>query len=205
MYKVFFKRFLDFFCAIVLLVLISPIFLSVSVILAIANSGSPFFLQERPGKGGRIFKVIKFKTMNDKKDADGILLPDRQRLTPAGTVIRKTSLDELPQLINVIKNDMSFIGPRPLLKNYLPFYTPLELTRHDVVPGITGWAQVNGRNNLDWDTRLAYDVCYVNNISFALDAKIVVMTIKNIFASKDVNIVPGEKMLNLDHERKVRS
>jgi lipopolysaccharide/colanic/teichoic acid biosynthesis glycosyltransferase len=139
--------------------------------------------------------------MNDKKDLNGKLLPDRQRLTKAGTFIRKTSLDELPQLINVLKGDMSLIGPRPLLVDYLPYYTKEEQARHSVRPGITGLAQVNGRNNLSWDKRLGYDVYYAHNLSFMLDFKIILLTIKNVFLSKDINIVPGETMKNLDQER----
>ncbi|HLR37626.1 MAG TPA: sugar transferase, partial [Chitinophagaceae bacterium] len=165
MYKSFFKRLIDFIAAFFGLLLLSPVFLVVMAALFFANQGKPFFFQARPGKNERIFKIIKFKSMNDKKDKDGNLLPDAQRLTQVGSFVRRTSLDEIPQLINVLKGDMSLIGPRPLLVQYLPYYTEREKLRHSVRPGITGWAQVNGRNNLSWDSRLAYDVFYVENMS----------------------------------------
>src|SRR5690606_31873546 len=147
----------------------------------VANNGRPFFLQPRPGKGGEVFKIIKFKTMNDKKDADGNLLSDAERLTPIGAFIRKTSLDEIPQLINVLKGDMSLIGPRPLLVQYLPLYNEFQKRRHEVRPGMTGWAQVNGRNTISWDKKFEYDVWYVDHLSFLLDMKILLLTIKKVF------------------------
>jgi lipopolysaccharide/colanic/teichoic acid biosynthesis glycosyltransferase len=160
----------------------------VTIGLFLANQGKPFFIQKRPGLHGRIFKIIKFKTMNDKKDAAGTLLPDAQRLTAIGIFVRKTSLDELPQLLNVIKGDMSIVGPRPLLPEYLPLYTAEQAMRHNVKPGITGWAQVNGRNAISWEQKFEYDVWYVNNISFILDFKIFFLTIKKVFISEGINM-----------------
>jgi undecaprenyl phosphate N,N'-diacetylbacillosamine 1-phosphate transferase len=167
-----------------------------------ANNGKPFFVQKRPGKNERIFSIIKFKSMNDRKDADGNLLPDRQRLTKVGAFVRKTSLDEIPQLINVLKGDMSLIGPRPLLVSYLPFYTEREKLRHTVRPGITGLAQISGRNNLNWDERLELDAQYVENICFAVDIKILTKTIKGVVSRKDVLTIPGDKFTTLDKFRK---
>jgi lipopolysaccharide/colanic/teichoic acid biosynthesis glycosyltransferase len=157
------------------------------VFLAIANDGKPFFIQRRPGKNGKIFSIVKFKTMNDRKDADGNLLSDAERLTKVGSFVRKTSLDEIPQLINVVKGDMSLIGPRPLLVQYLPLYNDFQKNRHNVRPGITGWAQVNGRNAISWEKKFEYDVWYVNNISLILDIKIVLLTIKKVFISEGIN------------------
>lgn len=189
MYKSLIKSTFDFVLALIGLLLFSPIFILVTISLAIANSGNPFFLQQRPGKNEKIFKVIKFKTMNDKKDAKGNLLPDAERLTPIGRFVRKTSLDELPQLINVLKGDMSLIGPRPLLVEYLPLYNKEQKKRHEVKPGITGWAQVNGRNAISWEKKFELDVWYVDNISFATDIKILYMTIKKVFISEGINQV----------------
>ena len=186
-YTGFFKRVIDFLVALIIFSVLSPVFIIVVVLLAVANSGKPFFFQRRPGKNEKIFKVIKFKTMNDRKDKNGELLPDAQRLTSIGAFIRKTSLDELPQLLNVIKGDMSLIGPRPLLLEYLPLYNEMQKKRHDVLPGITGWAQVNGRNAISWDRKFEYDVWYVNNISFALDFKIFFLTIRNIVKSEGIS------------------
>lgn len=169
------------------LVILAPLLFLISFFLFFANNGSPFFTQPRPGKNAKIFKVIKFKTMNDKKDAKGNLLPDADRLTPIGKFIRSTSLDELPQLINVLKGDMSLIGPRPLLVEYLPLYNRTQSRRHDVRPGITGWAQVNGRNAISWEKKFELDVWYVDNISFTTDIKILYMTIKKVFISEGVN------------------
>lgn len=187
MYAVFFKRILDFILSLIGFILLSPIFLIVWILLLIANEGKPFFLQPRPGKNERIFKIIKFKTMNDKKDADGHLLPDEKRLTAIGKFVRKTSLDEIPQLLNVIKGDMSLIGPRPLLVEYLPLYSECQKRRHEVKPGITGWAQVNGRNAISWKKKFEYDVWYVDHLSFLLDVKIFFLTIKKVFKSEGIS------------------
>lgn len=187
MYKNFFKRVIDFIVALLGFVILSPVFLIVTIGLFFANGGKPFFFQSRPGKGGNIFKIIKFKTMNDKRDAEGKLLPDAERLTPVGAFVRKTSLDEIPQLINVIRGDMSLIGPRPLLVEYLPLYNTHQARRHEVRPGITGWAQVNGRNAISWKQKFDYDVWYVDNISFVLDVKIILMTIKKVFKREGIS------------------
>lgn len=187
MYKSFFKFFLDFLISLVGLIIIFPIFVIVFFILCFANQGNPFFFQVRPGKNGRLFKIIKFKTMNDKKDSAGNLLPDAERLTKMGAFVRKTSLDEIPQLLNVIKGDMSLIGPRPLLVQYLPLYDAIQKRRHEVRPGITGWAQVNGRNAISWKQKFEYDVWYVDNVNFALDCKIFFMTIKKVFISEGIS------------------
>ena len=182
MYSNFFKRLIDFTLSLIGLIFISPIFIFVWIWLTIANSGAgAFFFQERPGKNEKIFKVIKFKTMNDRKDASGNLLPDAQRLTKVGKFVRSTSLDEIPQLLNVIKGDMSLIGPRPLLVQYLPLYDETQRRRHEVRPGITGWAQVNGRNAISWEQKFAYDVWYVDNVSLSLDVKILLKTIQKVF------------------------
>src|SRR5690554_2282121 len=187
MYKNYFKRIFDFLAALFGLLILSPIFIIVTVALFFANQGKPFFLQERPGKNQRIFKIIKFKSMNDKKDANGNLLPDAERLTPIGAFVRKTSLDEIPQLINVLKGDMSLIGPRPLLVQYLPLYNERQARRHEACPGITGWAQVNGRNAISWQQKFEYDVWYVNHISLSLDIKILFLTIKKVFVREGIN------------------
>ncbi len=187
MYKNLLKRILDFLIAISAFIMALPIFILVAISLAIANQGKVFFFQARPGKNGKIFRIIKFKTMNDLKDADGKLLPDEVRLTAAGKFVRKTSLDEIPQLLNVIKGDMSLIGPRPLLVEYLPLYNELQKRRHEVRPGITGWAQVNGRNAISWEQKFEYDVWYVDNISFLLDMKIILLTIKKVFKSEGIS------------------
>lgn len=186
MYKIHLKFLIDFTAALVGLLLLSPIFLVVTVGLYFANQGKPFFFQLRPGKNERIFKIIKFKTMNDKRDSKGILLPDAKRLTKIGQLVRKTSLDELPQLINVFKGDMSLIGPRPLLPEYLPFYNETQKRRHEIKPGITGWAQVNGRNAISWEQKFEYDVWYVNHVSFLLDCKIVYLTINKVFKREGI-------------------
>lgn len=187
MYKNFFKRLFDFFAALIGLLLLSPILIVVTLGLYIANQGKPFFFQQRPGKGSRIFKIIKFKTMNDKKDGNGNLLSDAERLTPIGSFVRKTSLDEIPQLINVLKGDMSLIGPRPLLVQYLPLYNQEQARRHEVRPGITGWAQVNGRNAISWKQKFEYDVWYVDHITFLLDVKIFFLTIKKVFVREGIS------------------
>lgn len=192
MYKHFFKRLFDFTIALIALLCIGWFLIIIAIWLHFANKGAgAFFLQERPGKNCKIFKVIKFKTMTDERDAEGNLLPDAQRLTKVGRFVRSTSIDELPQLINVLKGDMALIGPRPLLVKYLPYYTKEESHRHDVRPGMTGWAQLHGRNSLrSWEQRFKYDVEYVNNVSFLFDLKIVFLTIKNILKSEGV-VTPG--------------
>ncbi|UKB80687.1 sugar transferase [Chryseobacterium sp. MEBOG07] len=183
----FLKRVIDFVVALAGLLIVSPIFLFVLIALAIANQGKPFFFQKRPGKNGKIFTIIKFKTMTDKKDTNGNLLSDAERLTAVGAFVRKTSLDEIPQLINVLKGDMSLIGPRPLLVQYLPLYNDHQARRHNVRPGITGWAQVNGRNAISWNQKFDYDVWYVENISFILDLKIFFLTAKKVFIREGIS------------------
>jgi lipopolysaccharide/colanic/teichoic acid biosynthesis glycosyltransferase len=187
LYRNFLKRLFDFIVSLIAFSLLFPFFILVTVLLFIANQGSPFFVQPRPGKGGRIFKLVKFKTMNDKKDAAGNLLSDAERLTPVGKFIRKTSLDEIPQLINVIKGEMSLIGPRPLLVEYLPLYNDTQKRRHEVRPGITGWAQVNGRNAIGWKEKFELDVWYVDHVSFQLDCKIAFFTIMKVVKSEGVS------------------
>lgn len=202
-YRDCFKRVIDVVVSGCALLCLSPLLVVVTVWLHFANKGAgAFFFQERPGKNGKIFKVVKFKSMTDERDANGELLPNELRLTKVGAFIRSTSLDELPQLWNVFKGDMSLIGPRPLLPRYLPWYTEREQTRHNVRPGITGLAQVNGRNNLSWDQRLEYDAVYVENISFVNDVKILLTTVKNVFARKDIVVAP--KGIFLDDERRNR-
>jgi undecaprenyl phosphate N,N'-diacetylbacillosamine 1-phosphate transferase len=181
------KPFFDRATAFVVLIVASPLLVLSIILLWFANKGNIWFLQERPGKDGKIFRVFKFKTMTDERDAEGNLLPDDKRLTAIGKFVRKTSLDELPQMINVLKGDMSIVGPRPLLVEYLPLYNEQQRRRHEVKPGITGWAQVNGRNTLDWPERFAYDVWYVDNISFALDIKILFLTIVKVFKAEGVS------------------
>ncbi|WP_162126238.1 sugar transferase [Flavobacterium phycosphaerae] len=187
MYRNYIKRFIDFTASLIGFIILFPILLIVSVFLYFANAGKPFFVQSRPGKNGVIFKIIKFKTMNDKKDKFGNLLSDEIRLTTIGKLVRKTSLDEIPQLLNVIKGDMSLIGPRPLLPSYLDYYTPFQHRRHEVKPGITGWTQVNGRNSLSWDQKFELDVWYVDHISFALDVKIIIKTIQKIIKTNEIS------------------
>lgn len=187
MYKLFFKRVIDFLLALIALLLLSPIFIIILVLLTIYNAGKPFFFQVRPGQNERIFKVIKFKTMNDKKDSKGELLPDSIRLTRVGKFVRKTSLDEIPQLLNVLRGDMSLIGPRPLLVEYLPLYNDKQKRRHSVKPGITGLAQVSGRNAISWKRKFEYDVQYVDNMSFLLDVKIFFRTFLKVFKSEGIN------------------
>ena len=187
MYKSFFKRILDFFTSLTGFILLSPVFILITVGLFFANRGKPFFFQIRPGKNERLFKIIKFKTMNDKKDNSGQLLPDSERLTKIGALVRKTSLDEIPQLLNVIIGDMSLIGPRPLLTQYLPLYNDFQKQRHHIRPGITGWAQINGRNAISWSQKFEYDVWYVTNCSFILDVKILFLTIKKVFVREGIS------------------
>lgn len=192
MYKNCFKRLFDFFISLLALICISPIFLFFIVVLAISNKGAGvFFYQERPGKNGKIFKVIKFKSMTDERDENGVLLPNDQRITKIGKIIRKFSIDELPQLLNILKGDMALIGPRPLLKRYLELYTPEQMRRHEVRPGLTGWAQVHGRNNISWPEKFKLDVWYVDHYSLGVDIKIVFMTIKNVLRGSDVKVTSG--------------
>ena len=202
MYKHFFKRLLDIIISGIALLCIGWFLILVAIFLHFANKGAgAFFFQERPGKDERIFKVIKFKTMTDERDAEGKLLPDELRLTKVGRFVRSTSVDELPQLINVFKGDMSLIGPRPLLPEYLPYYTEEEKLRHTVRPGISGWAQVNGRNNLTWDKKLALDVYYVEHLSFKMDCIVVFRTVGNVLSHKDVVVLPSTLGKKLNEER----
>jgi undecaprenyl phosphate N,N'-diacetylbacillosamine 1-phosphate transferase len=187
LYRNYLKRSIDLIVSLVAFCLLLPLFIVVTALLFIANQGSPFFVQPRPGKNGRIFRLVKFKTMNDKKDAAGNLLSDADRLTGIGKFIRKTSLDEIPQLINVIKGEMSLIGPRPLLVEYLPLYNDTQKRRHDVRPGITGWAQVNGRNAIGWKEKFELDVWYVDHVSFRLDCKIILFTLMKVVKSEGVS------------------
>ena len=221
MYKHFFKRVIDFTIALVALLVIWPILLIIYIWLTIVNKGAgALFYQERPGKDEKIFRVLKFKSMTDERDADGNLLPDKDRITAVGRFVRKTSIDELPQLINVLKGDMALIGPRPLLPEYLPYYTEREKLRHTVRPGISGWAQVNGRNNVTWDQKLELDAYYVEHLSFLcvlsyylvylsfyMDIKVIFTTIKNVLRGKDVNVVPsaikGAGKLNVERANKM--
>ncbi|SOC80311.1 Sugar transferase involved in LPS biosynthesis (colanic, teichoic acid) [Salinimicrobium sediminis] len=187
MYRRYWKPLIDFLIAFTALIFLSPFLLFFIFLLALANGGNPFFLQRRPGKQGEIFRIIKFKTMTDARDAEGNLLPDSERLTAVGKFVRKTSVDEIPQLINVVKGDMSLVGPRPLLPEYLKIYTPRQHKRHLVKPGITGWAQVNGRNAISWNKKLELDVWYVENLSFLLDIKILWLTFLKVVKSEGVN------------------
>ena len=187
MYRLFFKRFLDILVSVLVLVLTAPILLVVLGILAFQNKGAVFFFQERPGFNQKAFKIIKLKTMTDAKDSDGKLLPDNQRITKAGKIIRRLSIDELPQLLNVLKGDMSLIGPRPLLFKYMPLYSEEQLRRHDVRPGITGWAQVNGRNSISWTQKFDFDIYYVDHLSFVLDVKILWLTFIKVIRTEGVN------------------
>lgn len=204
MYKHFFKRLIDFCIVFTALLIIWPVLLVITIWLHFANKGAgAFFFQERPGKDEKIFKVIKFKSMTDERDAEGKLLPDAQRLTKVGKFVRSTSIDELPQLINVLKGDMALIGPRPLLPKYLPYYSERESVRHQVRPGITGWAQVNGRNHVLWEERFELDAYYVEHLSLALDFKIVFTTIKNILSRKDIEVAPN--LVDFDEYRRLQA
>jgi len=198
MYYPYFKTLIDYTGALLLLVLLSPIVVVTSFLLAIQNKGTPFFLQERNGKDERVFKVIKFKTMTDEKDEEGKLLPNKDRLTPLGKIVRKSSIDELPQLFNILKGEMSFIGPRPLPTRYLPFFTDEERKRFLIKPGISGLAQVSGRNLVHWDRRLRLDVEYVENLSFRLDLEIFIKTLVNIVKRENLVVDPTTKMIDLD-------
>lgn len=193
MYKHFFKRFLDFWISLIALICISPILLVVTIWLHFANKGAgAFFFQERPGLHSKIFKVIKYKTMTDERDENGELLPDEARLTKVGKFVRSTSIDELPQLINVLKGDMSLIGPRPLLVQYLPLYSPEQARRHEVRPGISGWAQCHGRNAISWTEKFKLDVWYVDHCTFLTDLKIIIITVKKVLFKEDINQIGGE-------------
>lgn len=187
MYSSFIKNLSDFVIALLGLIAISPLIITISMMLTLSNYGFPFFIQPRPGKNGKIFKLVKFKTMNDRKDSNGNLLPDKDRLTKVGKVVRSLSLDELPQLWNVLKGEMSLIGPRPLLVKYLPLYTKEQARRHEVRPGITGWAQVNGRNAISWDEKFKLDAWYVDHVSFFLDMKILWMTFLKVIKREGIN------------------
>ena len=187
MYTKYFKRLLDFVIAFILLILTFPVNLIVTLVLVFSNNGKAFFVQPRPGKNGKIFYIIKYMTMNDQKDNNGVLLPDNERITKTGRFIRKSSLDELPQLVNVLKGDLSLIGPRPLLVDYLPLYNDIQRRRHEVRPGITGWAQINGRNSISWDEKFILDIWYVDHLSFILDIKILLGTVLKIFKTGDIN------------------
>jgi undecaprenyl phosphate N,N'-diacetylbacillosamine 1-phosphate transferase len=187
LYQKYIKRPLDLLLSLLAFLVLLPVFLLVSILLIVANNGTPFFTQTRPGKNEKLFQVIKFKTMNDKADAQGNLLPDDVRLTRIGRFVRKTSLDEIPQLLNVIKGGMSLIGPRPLLVEYLHLYRPEQRRRHSVRPGITGWAQVNGRNTISWNEKFKYDIYYVDHLSFALDVKIFFITILKVFKAEGIS------------------
>lgn len=189
----FIKRPIGFLGALVALIILSPVFVVTMIVLYFANKGAGvFFTQERPGKDERIFRAIKFKTMTDERDAEGKLLPDADRLTPVGRFVRSTSIDELPQLINILKGDMAFIGPRPLLVKYLPLYSPEQHRRHEVTPGMSGWAQVNGRNNISWTKKFEYDVYYVDHIGPLMDLRVFFMTIKKVLLRADINTTTGK-------------
>ena len=196
MYKNYFKRFLDVLIATSAFILLSPITITISLILLYANKGTPFFTQPRPGKNEKIFHILKFKTMNDGIGINGELLQDSERITRVGDFLRKTSLDEIPQLINVIKGDMGLVGPRPLRVRYLPYYTKKESVRHSIRPGITGLAQVSGRNSINWDEKLKKDVEYIERISFLLDFKILLKTVHKIFNSSNINLNPENDSLD---------
>ena len=199
------KRVLGFTISLVAIICLSPLFLVVTIWLHFANKGAgAFFFQERPGKNGKIFKIIKYKSMTDERDDNGRLLPDAQRLTKIGSIVRKASIDELPQLFNVLKGDMALIGPRPLLPDYMPYYTEREQLRHTVRPGITGWAQVHGRNHTTWDEKLENDAYYVEHLSFLLDCKIILTTIKDVIRGKGVDVVPATRGMRLDDERRIK-
>jgi len=187
MYKLILKPLFDFVLALIGIILLSPVFVAVFILLKIANQGNVIFFQDRPGKKGQIFKIMKFKTMTDEKDTNGNLLPDADRLTKIGTFVRKTSLDEIPQLLNVLKGDMSLIGPRPLLTQYLHLYNDFQNRRHEVKPGITGWAQVNGRNAISWDKKFELDVWYVDHCSFFVDLKILFKTLLKVIKKEGIN------------------
>jgi len=194
MYNKYFKRIIDLIVSIIGLAMLFPVLIIITFFLTISNKGKPFFFQLRPGWNEKLFKIIKFKTMTDAKDRHGNLLPDAKRLTKVGAFVRKTSLDEIPQLFNVLKGEMSLIGPRPLLLEYLPMYTNIQKKRHQVRPGITGWAQVNGRNSIGWEDKFLLDVYYVNNFSFAIDLKVIFLTIKKVLLCVGITSVTSVSM-----------
>lgn len=199
MYKSFWKRVLDFIVTVFALFVLWPVMLCVAIWLHFANKGAGvFFTQDRPGKDGKLFKLMKFKTMTDETDSDGNLLPDSERLTDVGRFVRSTSIDELPQLFNVLKGDMSLIGPRPLLPQYLLLYTPEQARRHEVRPGITGWAQCHGRNNISWTEKFKLDVWYVDNLSFLIDLKVILITIKKVLFREDIHSATSDTMEYFD-------
>ena len=201
MYKKYIKRLLDIILSLIAIIIVFPIFLIIGVLVLIFLGQPAIFRQERPGKDEKIFKLYKFRTMNKKKDKDGNLLPDKDRLTKFGKFLRKTSLDEIPEFLNILKGDMSLIGPRPLAISYLPYYNEVERHRHDIRPGLTGLAQVNGRNGLQWEKRFAYDIEYVNNVSFILDVKIVFLTIIKVLKSSDISIRGTGNVIDFDKYR----
>ena len=194
MYSIFLKRLVDFLISLMAIVILFPFIIVLVILLTIANKGKPFFFQKRPGKNEKIFTIIKFKTMNDKEDQYGNLLPDVQRITKVGGFVRNASLDELLQLFNVLKGDMSLVGPRPLLVSYLPLYDQKQARRHEVRPGITGWAQVNGRNTISWEEKFSLDVWYVDNVSFFIDLKILSKTVKKVFLKEDISASETDTM-----------
>ena len=205
MYARCFKRLIDFLFSLTGIAVLSPVLLVLTIVGAVKMKGNPFFTQERPGWHEKIFKLIKFRTMSNEKDQNGELLPDEKRLNGYGRFLRSTSLDELPELFNIFKGDMALVGPRPLLVRYLPYYTETERHRHDVRPGLTGLAQVNGRNLVKWNQRLAYDTKYVNNVSFVTDLKIILLTIKKVFAREDIAVNTDSVETYLDVERGSRN
>lgn len=202
MYKKFFKRFFDIILSLIAIIILSPVYLIISVLVLIFMGWPILFKQPRPGKNEKIFNMYKFRTMTNKKDKDGNLLPDEQRLPKFGRFLRKTSLDELPEIFSIFIGKMSIVGPRPLVVQYLPYYTEEEHHRHDVRPGLTGWAQVNGRNNLSWDDRFKLDIEYVNNISLIFDIKIIFLTIKKVIKASDINVRGTGKMMDFDEYRR---
>lgn len=203
-YEKYIKRFIDIVCSLIALIVLSPVLLALAIVGAIKMKGNPFFAQERPGKNEKIFKLIKFRSMTCETDGDGKLLPDDVRLTKYGRFLRSTSLDELPELINILKGDMSFVGPRPLLVEYLPYYTEEEKHRHDVLPGLSGLAQVNGRNAIDWDTKLSYDIEYIKDITFTNDLKILIKTILKVIKRSDIQVGKEFKAGKFIDQRKAR-
>lgn len=201
-YEKYFKRPLDFFCGVVAVIVFSWLYLILIILGSIFMGGNPFFTQNRPGKDGKVFKLIKFRSMDNRKDNEGNLLPDDIRLNKYGRFIRKTSLDELPEALNIIKGDMSVVGPRPLAVQYLPYYNEYEKHRHDVRPGLSGWAQVNGRNGLEWERRFAYDIAYIQRITFLKDLKIILMTLKKVFFREGVSVRGTGETIDFDKYRK---